>query len=174
MGVDTTYLLEAAVNDLEHGQAQLTYAWRTTLHHNTHTHPEPIDAAPVTSTVISGVGCDGETYSYQITLTVTDAGGLSTTDTHWLYPRCNAIAPTAVIGTNVTVGTGPLNVQFNGEASHDPGTIVSYFWDFGDGTTSTQMNPAKTFTDTGDRTVILTVTDNDGLCLLYTSPSPRD
>ncbi len=163
VGVDTTYLLEAAVNDLEHGQAQLTYAWRTTLHHNTHTHPEPIDAAPVTSTVISGVGCDGETYSYQITLTVTDAGGLSTTDTHWLYPRCNAIAPTAVIGTNVTVGAGPLNVQFNGEASHDPGTIVSYFWDFGDGTTSTQMNPAKTFTDTGDRTVTLTVTDDDGL-----------
>ncbi|MBL8009684.1 MAG: PQQ-dependent sugar dehydrogenase [Flavobacteriales bacterium] len=163
VGVDTTYLLEAAVNDTEHGQAQLTYAWRTTLHHNTHTHPEPIDAAPVTSTVISGVGCDGETYSYEITLTVTDAGGLSSTDTHWLYPRCNAIAPTAVIATNVTVGAGPLNVQFNGEASHDPGTIVSYFWDFGDGTTSTQMNPAKTFTDTGDRTVTLTVTDDDGL-----------
>ena len=163
VGVDTTYLLEAAVNDTEHGQAQLTYAWRTTLHHNTHTHPEPIDAAPVTSTVISGVGCDGETYSYEITLTVTDAGGLSSTDTHWLYPRCNAIPPTAVIATNVTVGAGPLNVQFNGEASHDPGTIVSYFWDFGDGTTSTQMNPAKTFTDTGDRTVTLTVTDDDGL-----------
>ncbi len=163
VGVDTTYLLEAAVTDNEHGPAQLTYAWQTVLHHNTHTHPEPTDPAPVTSTIISGVGCDGESYSYEIILTVTDAAGLSTTDTQWLFPRCSAIAPIAVIGTNVTVGTGPLNVQFNGADSHDPGTIVSYLWDFGDGSTSTQVAPSHSFTDTGDRLVTLTVTDNDGL-----------
>lgn len=163
VGVDSTYLLDAAVNDAEHGPAQLTYAWRTTLHHNTHSHPEPVVSTPVASTVISGVGCDGETFSYEISLSVTDAGGLSTTATHWLYPRCFTIPPTAVINSNVQFGPGPLTVQFNGAESFDPGTIVSYHWDFGDGTTATGPTPTHIFTSTGDHPVVLTVTDDDGL-----------
>ena len=39
----------------------------------------------------------------------------------------------------------------------------TYFWDFGDGTTSTDENPTHTYTAEGIYT-----------CLLYTSPSPRD
>ncbi|MFN3876196.1 MAG: PKD domain-containing protein, partial [Flavobacteriales bacterium] len=94
VGVDTTWQLQASVSDAEHGPAQLTYAWRTTLHHNTHTHPEPFDNNPSTSTIISGVGCNGETYYYVVSLTVTDAGGLSTTVEKEIHPRCYAIAPT--------------------------------------------------------------------------------
>ncbi len=164
VGIDTTYTLEAAVSDLEHGPAQLTYGWRTTLYHNTHNHPEPIDPTVITSTGISGVGCGhAETYHYKVSLTVTDAGGLSTTRVHSLYPRCHAIAPTAVIHASNSFGTGPLSVTFDGSASYDPGTIVSYHWDFGDGTTATGPAPAKTFTEMGDHQVMLTVTDDDGL-----------
>ena len=163
IGVDTVYQLQAAVNDLEHSAGQLTYAWRTTFHHNTHTHPEPIDATPSTSTVISGVGCDGETYFYNISLTVTDAGGLSTTVEHLLYPRCQAIAPTAIISASVSAGQGPLVANLSGTSSYDPGTIVSYLWDFGDGTSSSLPAPVKTFTESGDHYVTLTVTDDDGL-----------
>ncbi|MBK9074423.1 MAG: PKD domain-containing protein [Flavobacteriales bacterium] len=162
-GIDTTFVLSAAVSDLEHGPGQLTYAWRTILHHNTHVHPEPANAAPVTSTLISGVGCDGQDYFYEIKLTVTDAGGLATSDVNYLYPRCYAIAPTALILSNVSFGLGPLNVQFDGSTSYDPGSIVSYAWDFGDGGTATGPTPAHNFTATGEHYVTLTVTDNDGL-----------
>jgi PKD repeat protein/glucose/arabinose dehydrogenase len=163
VGVDTTYQLEAAVSDAEHGPGQLSYAWRTTLHHNTHNHPEPIDPTPFTSTVISGVGCDADTYYYLISLTVTDAAGLSTTVQRRLDPRCHVIPPTAVILASSTAGPAPFAVQLNGSTSYDPGTIVSYQWDFGDGTSSTSPTPSKVFSEAGAQYVTLTVTDNDGL-----------
>ena len=163
VGVDTTYTLQAAVSDLEHTPAQLTYAWRTILHHNLHVHPEAINPTPITSTVISGAGCDGETYYYEVKLTVTDAGGLSTTDVNLIYPRCQAIPPTAIIDASVVSGEAPLAVVFDGSQSYDPGSIVSYAWNFGDGSTATGPSPSHVFNDTGDHTVSLTVTDNDGL-----------
>lgn len=163
VNVDTTYQLQAAVSDAQHGPAQLTYAWRTTLYHNNHNHPEPVDANVSSSTVISGAGCNGDDFSYKVLLTVTDAGGLSGTSERTLYPRCQAIAPSAVIMANVTAGTGPLLVNLDGSASYDPGTIMSYAWDFGDGTSSSSQAPTKTFSQSGDHQVTLTVTDNDGL-----------
>lgn len=163
IGVDTTFQLQAAVSDAQHGPAQLTYAWRTTLYHNTHNHPEPIDANVSTSTVISGAGCDGDIFYYKVTLTVTDAGGLSGTSERTIDPRCYAIAPHAVINSNVTAGMGPLLVTLDGTASYDPGTIVSYHWDLGDGTFSTQPTLSRVFSEAGAYQVTLTVTDNDGL-----------
>ncbi len=163
IGVDTIFSLEADVSDLEHGPAELAYSWRTTLHHNTHIHPEPPDPNPVSTTLISGVGCDGESYSYNIRLTVTDAAGLSTTVEHWIYPPCHLIPPTAVINSDVTAGPGPLTVHFNGWASYDPDGVVAWHWDFGDGTFSTDPAPLKVFGEVGDHVVVLTVTDADGL-----------
>jgi PKD repeat protein len=163
VGEETLLPLQAEVNDAEHGPSELTYAWRTTLQHNTHSHPEPVDTQPVTSTVISGVGCDGETYSYVISLTVMDAAGLSTTVQHSLFPACHLIPPTAVINADPVIGFAPLQVQFDGSASYDPGAIVSYFWDLGDGTTATGPTPVKVFNSPGMHTVSLTVTDDDGL-----------
>ena len=163
VGIDTTYQLQASVSDLEHSAAQLSYAWRTVFHHNTHSHPEAINTNVSTSTVISGVGCDGNDFYYMIHLTVTDAGGLSTHVQRRLDPRCYAIAPTALINASVSAGAGPLLVVFDGTASYDPGGIVSYFWDFGDGTSSTSNMPSKIFSENGDHQVTLTVTDTDGL-----------
>lgn len=163
VGVDSVFQLAASVTDAQHGPAQLSYAWQTTLVHNSHEHPGPLNTSVSGSTVTSGEGCDGQNYSYRVSLTVTDAHGLSATDTRYLYPRCYAIAPVAVIQLSALAGVAPLGVQFDGTGSYDPGTIVSYFWDFGDGTTSTSSAPNKTFTSTGDRVVTLRVTDNDGL-----------
>lgn len=39
---------------------------------------------------------------------------------------------------------------------------VAWFWDFGDGTTSTAQNPAHTFSDPGYHSVTLTITTSDG------------
>ncbi len=59
-----------------------------------------------------------------------------------------------------TVGT-PL--AFDGSGSSDPdGTIVSYSWDFGDGTVGTGVSLSHTYAAVGTYTVTLTVTDNNG------------
>jgi len=100
----TTYNLRAAVTDQEHASNQLSYQWQTTLHHNTHTHPEPIDTNPETTTTIDPLGCDGETYFYSITLTVTDSAGLSTKKEVLLYPDCNSSNQPPVVSITSPAG----------------------------------------------------------------------
>ncbi|WP_328808223.1 S8 family serine peptidase [Nonomuraea antri] len=56
-----------------------------------------------------------------------------------------------------------LACSFNGSASADPdGTIASYAWDFGDGSSGTGATPSHTYAAAGTYTVKLTVTDNAG------------
>jgi glucose/arabinose dehydrogenase/chitodextrinase len=162
-GTDTTYALAAMVSDAEHSAAQITYSWRTIFHHNTHIHPESATSLPTGTTVISGEGCYTDLFWYEIELTVTDAAGLSARTAHTIYPRCASIAPTAVILSSISMGAGPFTAQLSGAGSSDNGTIVSYAWDFGDGTSAVGANVSKTFTDVGDYMVTLTVVDNNGL-----------
>jgi len=56
-----------------------------------------------------------------------------------------------------TYGSAPLNVQFTNTSTGSP---ESYLWDFGDGTTATEKNPAHLYTTAGTYIVSLTVTDN--------------
>lgn len=79
-------LLRASIMDMEHPPEQLTCRWQTILHHNDHEHPEPFDFDCSSSTVLSPVGHEGETYYYEVRLTVTDAHGLSTTKSSFVYP----------------------------------------------------------------------------------------
>jgi len=62
-----------------------------------------------------------------------------------------------------TAGCTDLTCSFNGTGSSDPdGTIASYAWDFGDGTTGTGPTPTHTYAVGRSYTVELTVTDNGG------------
>ena len=71
------------------------------------------------------------------------------------------VAPVA----SFTVSCPQATCAFNASASSDtpPGTIASYAWDFGDGTTGTGASPTHTYTSSGEKTVTLIVTDNEGL-----------
>jgi PKD repeat protein len=49
------------------------------------------------------------------------------------------------------------------DRSYDPdGSVVSWHWDFGDGTTSYERNPTHVFSSSGSYTVTLTVKDDKG------------
>ncbi|WP_157631266.1 S8 family serine peptidase [Catelliglobosispora koreensis] len=111
--------------------------------------------------------------SYTVTLTVTDNGGA-----------------TGSTSQNVSVGQPPSNLPpvaaftascqnlfiwrfctFDGTGSSDPdGTIASYAWNFGDGSSGTGATTTKIYTGTGTRTVTLTVTDNGGATDTETKP----
>jgi PKD repeat protein len=97
--------------------------------------------------------------TYTVALTVTDNFGATNTVTKPVTVAANK-APVAAF----TVTVNNLDLTVDGSTSTDPdGTIASYSWDYGDGTTATGAKPAtKTYAGPGTRTVKLTVTDNAG------------
>ncbi len=82
--------LRADVHDDE-TPGEWTCRWQVTLHHNTHTHPEPPDDRCETSMVTSPLGCGDDRYWMTVDLTVTDPLGLSATESVRLDPDCAGI-----------------------------------------------------------------------------------
>ncbi|MND66614.1 Protease 1 precursor [compost metagenome] len=59
--------------------------------------------------------------------------------------------------------TTPATVSFTNTSSITDGSILSYSWDFGDGTPAvSDVNPVHTYTSAGSKKVILTVTSSNG------------
>lgn len=69
--------------------------------------------------------------------------------------------PSLSISASPTSGVSPLFVSFASSASDPDGFIASYFWNFGDGSSSSSANPTHTYS-AGSYTASLTVTDNSG------------
>jgi PKD repeat protein len=65
------------------------------------------------------------------------------------------ISPTALPSASIQEGPAPLLVDFSGSGS--TGVVLNYFWDFGDGSTSTEPDPSHTFAQQGDYLVTLIV-----------------
>jgi PKD repeat protein len=71
--------------------------------------------------------------------------------------------PVALFAADPVLGDTPLVVNLDATMSYDPdddGSIVSYAWDFGDGTTGSDITTSHTYNTPGNYTVTLTVTDN--------------
>jgi PKD repeat protein len=94
---------------------------------------------------------------YNVTLRATGPGG--TANVTRQINVTSAAAPTAGFITNTTSGEAPLSVSFTNQST---GSITSYTWDFGDGSTSNEVNPTYTFNDVGTYNVILTATGPGG------------
>jgi PKD repeat protein len=75
------------------------------------------------------------------------------------YDVLPANGPVAVINASATEGDVPLAVDFNSGGSI---AMVTYAWNFGDGSTTNFPNPSHTFTVAGEYLVTLTVTDEFG------------
>jgi PKD repeat protein len=101
--------------------------------------------------------------SYTVTLRVTDDTGRShSASTTAVVTEPVNQAPTANPGGPYS-GTPGSAISFNGSGSSDPdGNIVSWDWNFGDGSTGSGATPAHTYAAAGEYTVTLVVTDNSG------------
>ncbi len=127
------------------------------------------------STVATGQGMTWaytfqEVDDYDVILVVADDGQPALSDTAAVEIEVvDQLPPTAAFAADPMSGTYsfPLTVDFDAAASDDPdGFIVSYAWDFGDGSDSTLALPAVSHTyqnpGGGSIPVTLTVTDDEG------------
>ena len=112
MAGNSTYDLTADIDDIEHGPGELSCRWLTALHHNNHKHDEPFDPNCSTSATISPAGCDGNTYFYKHTLTVTDAAGLSTPQEVSVYPDCSGSMPPTLSIHDVSIVESDATATF--------------------------------------------------------------
>ena len=106
-----------------------------------------------TSTEVSPVYIYNTAGTYTVTLTVNGPGGTSNAQS-MITVNAAPVAPTAVFTPDVTDGTAPLMVTFTDTSTGD---ITDRLWDFGDGTTSTEVSPMYEYTVAGTYTVTLTV-----------------
>ncbi len=67
--------------------------------------------------------------------------------------------PVAAFTGAPTSGVAPLSVSFTDQSSNNP---TSWSWNFGDGGTSTAQNPSHNYTNSGDYSVTLTVSNEFG------------
>lgn len=117
--------------------------------------------APYSCSWDSGMVADG---SHTITAKATDTIEQTTTSAAITVTVDNINdPPVADAGSDQSALVGET-VTFDGSSSDDPdGTITSYEWDFDDGTTGSGITTTHDYLIVGTYTVILTVTDNDGL-----------
>lgn len=108
--------------------------------------------------------------TYTVTLTATNAGGSNTlTKTQYITVY---ESPTVDFSASSTSGCFPLRIQFQDLSTPGAGnTNVSWFWDFGNGTTSTLQNPFITFNTSGIFSVTLRVTNDKGCVKVVSRPN---
>ena len=99
--------------------------------------------------------------TYTVTLTVTDDDGDTGTATQDV--TVTAPPPNEVPIAAFTAAPSGLTVSVDGSASSDAdGTVASYAWDFGDGSTGSGVTASHGYAAEGTFTVALTVTDDAG------------
>ncbi|OVE78554.1 hypothetical protein BVY01_05130 [bacterium I07] len=114
-----------------------------------------------TGTGISPQHAYSDEGTYIVSLTVQNSTGQSDSD-NTTAVIVNVAPQNVDAGPNQTGNEGD-DFNFSGSAS-DPGVndILSYSWNFGDGSTGSGQDPMHFYTDNGVYNVVLTVRDGDG------------
>lgn len=101
--------------------------------------------------------------SFTPSLTATGPGGTTkvtaSTPIKVTTPTTTVTAPVAKFTVSPLSGTAPLTVAFSNTTT---GTVTSYSWNFGDGTSSTAQSPSHTYSAAGTYYPILTATNSAG------------
>lgn len=104
--------------------------------------------------------------TYNVTLTVVDDAGFSDSDSLTIIvASAPNVAPNASASYSAPnpIIAGKDSVNFSSAGSSDSdGTIVSYRWEFGDGSSANSANPSHVYAAPGKYTATLTVTDDEG------------
>lgn len=95
---------------------------------------------------------------YSVSLQVTTAAGADTL----LKPDYITVTPGVDFNATPTAGKGSMDVQFSDTSALGGFAAKSRAWDFGDGGTSTEANPAHTYAAPGVYDVSLTLTTELG------------
>ncbi|MCD6512123.1 MAG: PKD domain-containing protein [Thermoplasmata archaeon] len=96
---------------------------------------------------------------------IKDIGGSQDLDFQlkdYKYSNFTNTPPTVTISFEPPQPKAGTNILFKSNVDDKDGNVVSYFWQFGDGSNSTQPNPSHVYTEAGTYTVTLTVMDNFG------------
>ncbi len=110
--------------------------------------------------------------SFNVILIATDANGCSD-DTVWTTPIVTTNnPPNANFTASATQScTAPLTVTFNSTSTNGNGGVLSWNWDFGNGTTSTLEHPAAvTYNTVGNYFAKLVVSESNGCSDSLTVP----
>ena len=96
-----------------------------------------------------------------VTLTVTDNDGITGMITRYMTVEINN-PPTASFDYAPSEPSVGEKVRFSSSSRDSDGVILSYLWEFEEGSSSSEQTPSYTFNTAGAYTVTLTVMDNDG------------
>ncbi|WP_284738429.1 Kelch repeat-containing protein [Methanoculleus oceani] len=135
----------------DNGMIRLNDTWRLQPAGSTEENPSHVYDAPGT---------------YTIALQAYNAGGYDSICEINYITVSAPVAPTAAFSGTPTSGTAPLAVDFTDASTGSP---TVWTWDFGDGATSTEQNPAHTYAAAGTYTVNLTVGNAVGTDMLSRS-----
>lgn len=119
------------------------------------------DLTPKTLTSVNPSYTFNNIGNVQVTLNVSDSVGNWDTDTVSIIVSADTISPTANAGQDQTANVG-VTVTFDAGESTDNVGIVSYEWNFGDGTSGTGKTATHAYSNLGTYTATLTVKDSAG------------
>ena len=124
---------------------------------------DPVSLSDPTSAITTFTAPKAETYgkSIKLRLTVKDHGGLQGTVDSSVYVIESEVSNDPPIADFSYEDKKKLIMFIDGSTDSD-GTIVSWYWEFGDGNTSTEQHPNNRYIKAGKYTVTLTVTDDKG------------
>lgn len=111
---------------------------------------------------------------YTVILTVTDTFGCTDFSMHVV-----SVFPVPAASFTNTIACTGTPVYFTNTSTIDNGAVIqSYYWDFGDGSTSTDKDPFHSYSAFGSKTIMMIATSSHGCSdtiyqLLFVNQSPN-